>query len=104
MDEGASRDEVLKVLADPTRWRIVTLFGEDGELSCEALQDVLPLSKPTISYHTKVLARAGLIDAHRRGRHVSYTLRGEALRGVVHDIATLAPGWRGAEPVALPTW
>ncbi|RBY84337.1 helix-turn-helix transcriptional regulator [Blastococcus sp. TF02A-26] len=106
MSETADRDEVLRVLGDPVRWRIVTLFGDEDELACGVLQRALPVSKPTVSYHTSVMARAGLIDVHRRGRHVTYTLRRELLGDLLRDLAGLLPGEPVRAPVvrALPTW
>ena len=100
-----SRDDLLSILGDPVRWRIVTLVGEAEWLDCEVLQRVLPVSKQTVSYHTTLLARAGLIDVHRQGRTVAYTLHWEALRGLVREIATLVPEPTSAPVVtALPTW
>ena len=45
------------------------------------------ISKPTISYHIKVLFHAGLIEVRKQGRHYFYILRRETLDGVLAEIA-----------------
>lgn len=106
MSEAGRRDELLRVLGDPVRWQIVSLFTDDEELAGEVLQRALPVAKPTISYHTTLMARAGLLGVHRRGRRVTYTLHRELLGEVLGELATLLPGEQPARPVvtALPTW
>ena len=83
--------EVFKALGDPIRWSIVQQMAAVDELPCSVLEDSLPVSKPTISYHTKILVQAGLITVRKQGRNFYYTLRRDVLRGVVDDVWTLAP-------------
>ena len=83
--------EVFKALGDPIRWSIVQQMAAVDELPCSVLEDTLPVSKPTISYHTKILVQAGLITVRKQGRNFYYTLRRDVLRGVVDDVWTLAP-------------
>lgn len=81
--------DVLKALGDPIRWDIVQQLAEVVELPCSALEDTLPISKPTISYHTKILTQAGLIGVRKQGRNSFYTLRRDVLTGVVEGIGAL---------------
>jgi len=84
--------DVLRALGDPVRWSIVRQLGEVDELACSTLEHTLDVSKPTISYHTKILVQAGLMSVRKEGRHFYYTLRPEALRALVDELWTLAPG------------
>lgn len=68
-----------KAIADPTRLDMLVLIGETGEYPCTALERQLPISKSTISYHVKVLTRAGLIKVRREGRFFHYELQREVL-------------------------
>lgn len=68
-----------KAIADPTRLDMLLLIGETGEYPCTALEQQLPISKSTISYHVKVLTRAGLITVRREGRFFHYELQREVL-------------------------
>ena len=63
----------FKVLADPTRLRLLSLIGTKGE-ACAACEMVEPLgvSQPTVSHHLKVLRRAGLVISEKRGQWVYY--------------------------------
>lgn len=68
-----------KAIADPTRLDMLVLIGETGEYPCTALEQQLPISKSTISYHVKVLTQAGLVKVRREGRFFHYELQREVL-------------------------
>jgi DNA-binding transcriptional ArsR family regulator len=93
--------EMFKALGDPIRWSILQQIAAEEEFACSALEDTLPVSKPTISYHTKILTQAGLIEVHKRGRNYYYRLREEALGTLIEEIQRLAPRLRlVSEPVS----
>lgn len=98
--EPVAPTEVFKALGDPIRWSIVQQMAQQEELACSILEDTLPVSKPTISYHTKILTQAGLIEVRKRGRNYFYSLRREVLRSLMDEMWSLAPGPRlvGDEP------
>ncbi|RBY85873.1 helix-turn-helix transcriptional regulator [Blastococcus sp. TF02A-26] len=101
--EPVAATEVFKALGDPIRWNIVQQMAQQEELACSILEDTLPVSKPTISYHTKILTQAGLIEVRKRGRNYFYSLRREVLRSLMDEMWLLAPGPRlvadgGEEP------
>ncbi len=91
LQSSAAPTEVFKALGDPIRWSIVTQMAAVDELACLTLEDTLPVSKPTISYHTKILQHAGLIDVRKEGRNYFYTLRRDVLHGVLDRLWELAP-------------
>ncbi|MFE6820888.1 ArsR/SmtB family transcription factor [Streptomyces sp. NPDC057690] len=102
--EAVAAPEAFKALGDPIRWSIVQQIAEQDELACSVLEDTLPVSKPTISYHTKILAQAGLIEVRKRGRNYFYALRRDVMRSLVDELWTMAPGPRlvGEAPAARP--
>lgn len=65
--------EIAKVLANPTRLRILSLIG-DGEAPNGALLEALGISKPNLSQHLAILRRAGVVSVRREGLHVYYRL------------------------------
>jgi DNA-binding transcriptional ArsR family regulator len=73
-----------------------------GELECGTLEDTLPVSKPTISYHLKILHQAGLIDVGKSGRNRYYSVRREALRKLLDDPRELGRGRKRADAHAHP--
>ena len=93
IDATSSRPptEIFKALADPVRWDIVMQMAAVDELACMTLEDTLPVSKPTISYHTKILYHAGLITVRKAGRNYYYSLRRDVLRDLLFDLRALAP-------------
>jgi DNA-binding transcriptional ArsR family regulator len=91
--------EIFKALADPVRWDIVMQMASVDELACMTLEDTLPVSKPTISYHTKILYHAGLITVRKSGRNYYYSLRRDVLGDLLSDLWVLAPdAQQGAAP------
>jgi DNA-binding transcriptional ArsR family regulator len=83
--------EIFKALSDPVRWNIIVQMASVDELACVTLEDTLPVSKPTISYHTKILYHAGLINVRKSGRNYYYSLRRDVLHKLLDDLWELAP-------------
>ena len=75
-------DLIFKALGDPTRLRILQAISRPQETCCSTadqvcacdLEPLLGLAQPTISHHMKILTEAGLIQARKSGRWVSYRL------------------------------
>jgi DNA-binding transcriptional ArsR family regulator len=78
--------DVFKALSDPTRWTIVEQMAAVPELACTALESMLPVSKPTISYHIKVLYYAGLVEVRKEGRYYFYRLRRETFEDALSQM------------------
>jgi DNA-binding transcriptional ArsR family regulator len=83
--------EIFKALSDPVRWSIIVQMASVDELACITLEDTLPVSKPTISYHTKILHHAGLISVRKSGRNYYYSLRRDVLHKLLDDLRELTP-------------
>ncbi len=69
---------VFKALADPTRRKLLQLLAP-GPMGAGELASHFALSKPTMSAHFAVLSEAGLVDAERLGRAITYRLRRSVL-------------------------
>jgi len=65
---------VFKVLSDPTRRKVLQLL-QAGPIGAGELAGMFDVSKPTMSAHFAVLVNAGLIEAEKQGRTVTYHLR-----------------------------
>lgn len=70
----ASILRALKVMADPTRVRILRLLGCE-ELAVAELQEILSIGQSTLSSHLAQLRQAGLVEDRKSGKHVRYSLR-----------------------------
>jgi ArsR family transcriptional regulator, arsenate/arsenite/antimonite-responsive transcriptional repressor len=65
--------DVFKALSDPTRLRIAVLLTH-GELCVCDLMEVLGLPQSTISRHMSRLKSAGMVNDHRQGKWIHYSL------------------------------
>jgi len=71
-------DAVLHALADPSR-RIVLGILREHEATAGELADALPIARPGVSRHLRVLREAGLVEVRPDGRRRLYALRPEPL-------------------------
>ena len=67
-------NEVFKALSDPTRRRVLQLLRK-GPMTAGELSEPFAVSKPTMSAHFAVLREAGLVDATKSGRTITYRLK-----------------------------
>ena len=67
----ASTINFLRLLADPTRLRLLLLLEEE-ELSVAELQEILGMGQSRISSHLAQLKRAGVVEDRRAGKNVYY--------------------------------
>jgi len=88
----------LKLLADATRWRILSFLArpiqsscshDDGVCGCD-FETHLGVSQPTVSHHMKLLVDAGFVTAERRGRWVYYELVPAVFRDLSEALADVA--------------
>ena len=90
---SAPADDVFAALADPTRWRVLSLLAERGEGTATTLAGELPVSRVAVVKHLAVLDRAGLVASRRQGREVRYTVRPERLDAAARWMADIASQW-----------
>jgi DNA-binding transcriptional ArsR family regulator len=83
--------EVFRAIGDPVRWSIIAQLAAVDELPCADLEQTLPVSKPTISYHAKILQQAGLLSVRKEGRNYFYALRRDVLREALNELGRFAP-------------
>src|SRR6185295_6624722 len=67
----ASTVNLLRLLADPTRLRLLLLLHE-AELTVAELQEILGMGQSRISSHLAQLKRAGIVQDRRAGKHAYY--------------------------------
>ena len=83
-DEAVELAELLKVLADPARLRLLSMVAtaEAGEACACDLVEPLGRSQPTVSHHLSLLVDAGLLQREKRGRWAWYRVAPERLAAV----------------------
>lgn len=99
-------DPRLRVLADPTRSRIVAFLADpvasccsrdDGVCACD-VESFLGVAQSTVSHHMKQLVQAGLVHAEKHGRWMYYRLEPVALRELATGLADLADAAERLDP------
>jgi DNA-binding transcriptional ArsR family regulator len=68
-------------LGDPNRRAIVELLGSGGR-SVREIADELPISRPAVSRHLRLLKNAGLVVEDPRGTRRIYRLHAEGVEAV----------------------
>ena len=68
-------------LGDPNRRAIVELLGT-GQRSVRELADSLPISRPAVSRHLRLLKDAGLVSDEADGTRRIYQLRDEGIEAI----------------------
>ena len=66
-------NKVFKALSDPTRRRVLQLLRQ-RPMTAGELADHFTVSKPTMSAHFAVLREAGLVQAAKQGKSITYQL------------------------------
>lgn len=91
---------VFKALADPTRRKVLQIL-QKGPMGAGELADAFDVSKPTMSAHFGVLVTAGLIEADKQGRSITYRLKLSVLEEALLGFAQTF-GIQVAKPAGKP--
>ena len=87
-----SAAEALDALGDPTRRRVFELL-RDGEHAVGDLASGLPVSRPAVSQHLRVLHGAGLVRYRREGTRHLYAVDDEGVQALRSYLESF---WDGA--------
>lgn len=82
---------VFHALSDPTRLDLINLLAGGEQCVCD-LTDALKTGQSRLSFHLKVLKKAGLIRDRRDGRWMYYSLNEEAFEEVEELIRRVKKG------------
>jgi DNA-binding transcriptional ArsR family regulator len=77
----AGADRVLDALGDPTRRRVLEML-RTGERAVVEVAAKLPVSRPAVSQHLRILHGAGLVRHRTEGRRHLYAVDEEGLRAL----------------------
>jgi uncharacterized protein YndB with AHSA1/START domain len=82
-------DALLTALADPARWRLVSLLAERPR-SVGVLAQLAEARQPQTTKHLQTLERAGVVTSQRTGQRRIYALRPGPLRELAAALSRLA--------------
>ncbi|HET9258103.1 MAG TPA: metalloregulator ArsR/SmtB family transcription factor [Pseudonocardiaceae bacterium] len=75
----------LRMLADPTRLRLMWLLGT-GDYDVGTMAAAVRAARPSVSQHLTKLKLAGLVTTRRDGRRVVYAARGGHVKRLVAEV------------------
>jgi ArsR family transcriptional regulator len=81
--------DVVRLLADPLRARIVELLANEALCTCHLVEET-GARQTNISNHLRQLREAGIVVAEPCGRFTYYRLRPESLQAAADHLAALA--------------
>jgi DNA-binding transcriptional ArsR family regulator len=81
MATAATTGDPFDALGDPNRRAILALLGK-GDRSVQELADELPISRPAVSRHLRLLKEAGLVSEEPRGTRRIYRLQEQGIDAV----------------------
>jgi DNA-binding transcriptional ArsR family regulator len=85
-------DAVLHAISDGSRRTILEVLGE-GEATAGELAELLPIARPGVSRHLRVLREAGLVRVRQDAQRRVYALRPEPLAEVDEWLARYRSLW-----------
>ena len=86
-------DAVLHALADPSR-RIVLTTLRQGPATAGELAALLPIARPGVSRHLRVLREAGLVEVQQQAQFRVYHLRPDPLAEVDEWLSQYREMWQ----------
>lgn len=89
--------EVLSVLSESVRFKILSLISSKGELTAKDILSEFDFTQPTLSHHMSCLKEAGLVNVERRGRFAYYSINKDTIDLVLSGIESLKSGSKKAE-------
>ena len=87
---------LFKCLADQSRLRILQSLAME-DMYVERLAERLGVTPPTVSFHLKKLAEAGLVRSYRTQYYAMYALNRELLEARIIDLLQQQPGEADAQ-------
>ncbi|SHJ27271.1 ArsR/SmtB family transcription factor [Parasporobacterium paucivorans] len=79
---------ILKAISDETRLKIIDMLSCGEMCACKILEE-FSISQSTLSYHMKILAESGLVNAARDGAWMRYTLNKDKANEVLSFFAQI---------------
>jgi len=86
-------DAVLHAVADQSRRTVLDIL-RDHPATAGELADALPIARPGVSRHLRVLREAGLVDVRQEAQRRIYSLRPEALAEVDEWLGSYRALWQ----------
>lgn len=80
--------ELLKVVAEPNRLKIIEILSCGEMCACDILS-YFNFTQPTLSHHLKVLENSGLVVVKKKGKWHHYSLNPKKASFIVNELTKI---------------
>ena len=80
-------NKLFKALNNNTRREILDKLRE-GDMTAVEIADMFDISKPSISHHLDILKQAELVESHRNGQFIHYSLNTTVMDDIINWFLT----------------
>ena len=74
--------EMMSVLTEPTRIKILQLISSEGEMCAKNILPQFQITQPTLSHHLNLLLESNVLNSRKDGRFVYYSVNKEAIDSI----------------------
>ena len=84
-EDAVKITDILQILSDPTRLRILWLLCHTTECVLD-IGLAIGMSSPAVSHHLKQLKKANIIQSKKVGKEMQYTLADNSYAKLIHSL------------------
>ncbi len=85
-DSLQNSSEILRALAHPLRMQILEFIDKHKTINVNKIYNTLKLEQSITSQHLRILRLAGVVDTHREGKYIHYSINYSKIDHVVNSI------------------
>ncbi|HEY8444307.1 MAG TPA: metalloregulator ArsR/SmtB family transcription factor [Clostridia bacterium] len=78
---------ICKTLGDQVRLKIFDMLKKGKKCAYKILEK-FNITQPTLSYHMKMLTQSGIINSHKDGKLIYYSINQEVLKDFLNFLAS----------------
>ncbi len=82
-DQVAAMTRIFKVLADPSRLRIISELTKGEEMSVSEIAKAVDMTSSAVSHHLSILEHLDFASNHREGKRVLYYLSDKCIYDIL---------------------
>lgn len=85
-DSLQNSSEILRALAHPLRMQILEFIDKHDTINVNKIYNTLKLEQSITSQHLRILRLAGVVQTHREGKYIHYSVNYNKIDHVVNSI------------------
>lgn len=78
---------LLRCISDETRFKILGLLQNNGDMCVSHIVDELEKDQPLVSHHLKALKRCGIVTSKEKGKMTMYMIANAQISDLIKSIS-----------------